>query len=171
MSRVLCTVINLTPSGLCLLCCPTFNIRMSGNISLGAAQMSVLRLLPSICWDFSTHRASVCVFMESAQLSSAKARRKQAWEREAPLQLGLPNKPLSEQEMTLSYSDVRLETGGYLRVSLCIIQAVTEAPVLLELWQGQMGFSLQFGCIWDCGWPSWRLPTGIRSVTAPIPGC
>lgn len=142
-SHVLCTVINLTTSGLHLLCCPTFIIRVSGNISVGAGQMSV--------WYFChlfAYTGLQCVCSWSQHHSASKGRKEAGLGMGSSLTARASKKtPSVNMKKTLIHSNIQLEMGVQLRVPFCIIQVVTDAPVFLELWQEQMRFSLQLGCI------------------------
>ena len=82
-SHVLCTVRNLMTSKLHLLCCPPFNIRVSGTDLWGLPTCQFWHF-PSIFCDFGIHRPLTCVFLESVWLKPPRAREKQAWECKAP---------------------------------------------------------------------------------------
>lgn len=96
-SLVLCTVINLNTSGLCLLCCPTFNIRVSGNISVGVSQMSA--------WDFyhlfagtSAHTGLQSVRLWSQHHSAPKGWEEAGFGLWSSLTARAAKKPLSDHE-------------------------------------------------------------------------
>lgn len=138
-SHVLCTVINLTTSGLHLLCCPTFIIRVSGNISVGAGQMSV--------WDFChlfAYTGLQCVC--SRGHSAPKGRKETGLGMGNFLTARASQKFPREHEIDTDPFKCSAGNGCVVESALCIIQVVTDAPVSVELWQEQMRFSLQFGC-------------------------
>lgn len=167
MPRVWSTVIDLTAFELRLLCCPTFNTRASESILVGAAQMSALRRLPSICCDFSIHSA-VCTFPKSACLNHQNLEGSGLGSSELPDGQGC--------QSILSMSDAqsleqRTAKGwAFERISLCYSRSHRGLSITRILVQIDAGF-FAVKLHWDFGQPGRVLSTGVKGVTATMPDC
>lgn len=148
-SHVLCTVINLTTSGLHLLCCPTFIIRVSGNISVGAGQMSV--------WDFChlfAYTGLQCVCSWSQYHSAPKGQKEAGLGMESSLTARASKKPLSEHEKDIDPFKCSAGNGCVVESTLLYYPSSHRCTSVCGALAGTNEVFFAVRLLWDCGQPS-----------------